>query len=319
MLLRTGLLAGLAVLGGTCAAASAVAPTLGAAANFAVLSAARGGTGAVTCTNSSISADVGSSGLATSVTQTGCAIAGSIVAPVSTQVLADFSAAYDRYATIPCTASLNAAYTNAAFTLAPGVYCSAAAVTFTDTILTLDAQGDANAVWIFKIGTGGTGALTGTNLSVVLAGSGQPCNVSWWVAEAVTTTASAFQGNILAGAAITMTGVAGSTTSFNGDALAKGSVTLTGVTLSACRGAAGAGNQHGHHGQCGHGGHKGSDDCDRGNSKHRKCHEDTRKDREECDRDDDEGKSGMSPFGHHRGHEHDGGRAYPGRKDGHKK
>lgn len=189
-------------------------------------------------------------------------------------------------------------------------------MTFTDTILTLDAQGDANAVWIFKIGTGGTGALTGTNLSVVLADRGQPCNVSWWVAEAVTTTASAFQGNILAGAAITMTGVAGSTTSFNGDALAKGAVTLTGVTLRACRSAASPGNQHG---QCGHGGRKGSEDCDRGDSRHRKCHEDMRKDREECDRDDAEGKSGMSPFGHHRDHERDGGRAYPGRKDGHKK
>ena len=82
----------------------------------------------------------------------------------------------------------------------PGVYCSEATVTLTDTTLTLDAQGDANAVWIFRIGTGGTGALTGTNLSAVMTNGGQPCNVYWWVAEAVTMTTSGFQGIILAGA-----------------------------------------------------------------------------------------------------------------------
>lgn len=64
------LLAGAALLGST-AAVAADAPSLGAVSNFAVLSAARGGTGAVTCTDSSITGDVGSSGLPASVTQTG--------------------------------------------------------------------------------------------------------------------------------------------------------------------------------------------------------------------------------------------------------
>ncbi|MBK6613731.1 ice-binding family protein [Ottowia sp.] len=180
-----------------------------------------------------------------------------------TQALADFNAAYDQYANIPCTGTLNAAYTNAALTLAPGVYCSAAAVTFTDTTLTLDGQGDPDATWIFKVGTGGTGALTGTNLSVVMTNGGEPCNVYWWVAEAVTMTTSAFQGTLLAGAAITMTGLAGNTTPFNGNALSKAAVTLTGVTVAGCKAPAGPGKPRG---KCNQGVGNGPEGCDPGNS-----------------------------------------------------
>lgn len=290
----TCLLTAAALLGSASAAAAAAAPTLGAASNFAVLSAAPGGTGAVTCTDSSITGDVGSSGLMASVTQTSCTIAGAVIAPVSTQVLTDFNAAYDRYANIPCTGSLNAAYTDTALTLVPGVYCSAAAVTFTNTTLTLDGQGDANAVWIFKIGTGGTGALTGTNFSVVMSNGGQPCNVYWWVAEAVTMTTSAFQGTILAGAAITMTGLAGTTTPFNGDALAKAAVTLTGVTVTACKGTTGPGNSRS---KCNQGVGNGPEGCDPGNSN----------------------QSTVSPFGPNSNDEVGGVPGNPGRKGGNKK
>lgn len=261
--LSTCLLATAALLGGASPAGAAVAPPLGAASNFAVLSAAPGGTGAVTCTNSSITGDVGSSGLLSSVTQTGCPIAGAIIAPVSTQVLVDFNAAYDQYANIPCTGTLNAAYTNTALTLTPGVYCSVAAVAFTNTTLTLDGQGDANAVWIFKIGTGGTGALTGTNFSVVMANGGDPCNVYWWVAEAVTMTTSGFQGTILAGAAITMTGLASNKSPFNGDALSKAAVTLTRMTVTGCEASGGHGNSRS---KCNQGVGNGPEGCDPGNS-----------------------------------------------------
>jgi len=40
----------------------------------------------------------------------------------------------------------------------------------------------------------------------VMAGGGQACNVNWWVAQAATLTTSSFQGTILAGADITVTG-----------------------------------------------------------------------------------------------------------------
>lgn len=292
--LSTCLLATAALLGGASPAGAAVAPSLGAASNFAVLSAAPGGTGAVTCTNSSITGDVGSSGLPASVTQTGCPIAGAIIAPVSTQVLVDFNAAYDQYANIPCTGSLNAAYTGAVLTLAPGVYCSEAAVAFTNTTLTLDGQGDANAVWIFKIGTGGTGALTGTNFSVVMANGGDPCNVYWWVAEAVTMTTSGFQGTILAGAAITMTGLASNKSPFNGDALSKAAVTLTRMTVTGCEASGRHGNSRS---KCNQGVGNGPEGCDPGNSN----------------------QSTVSPFGPNSNDEVGGVPGNPGRKGGNKK
>src|SRR6478735_7953864 len=82
--LSTCLMASAALLAGAFPAAAAVAPALGAASTFAVLSAARGGTGAVTCTDSNINGDVGSSGNLASVTRTNCAIVGNVIAPVST-------------------------------------------------------------------------------------------------------------------------------------------------------------------------------------------------------------------------------------------
>ena len=264
---------------------AANAPSLGTASNFAVLSAAPIAGGAVTCTTSTINGDVGSSGPMASVVQTGCTINGAVIAPISAQVITDFNNAYGQYAAIPCTGTLNAAYTGAALTLTPGVYCSDAAVTFTDSTLTLDGQGNANATWIFKIGTLGTGALTGTNFSVIMAGSAQPCNVTWWVAEAATmttttATTSGFQGNILAGAAITVTGLAGTptTTTFNGDVLAKAAVTLTDVIVTGCTARGGKdndhdgdneGHHHGHdkdHAKCNQGVGNGPEGCDPGNS-----------------------------------------------------
>lgn len=232
-------LLGLAALFSSASGAWAqTAPSLGTAGDFAVLSAAPGGAGAVTCTTSTVNGDVGSSGPTASVVQAGCTINGTVVAPVPAQVVTDFNSAYAQYPAIPCTGTLLPAYTGTTLTLTPGVYCSDAAVTFTNTTLTLDGQGDPNAVWIFKIGTSGTGALTGTDFSVVMTNSGQPCNVSWWVAQAATLTRSSFQGTILAGAAITLTGLVGTPTPFNGNALAGAAVTLTNVTVTGCEAAA---------------------------------------------------------------------------------
>ncbi len=235
------------------AAQAATAPGLGSAANFAVLSAAPGHGGAVTCTNSSVTGDVGSSGLRASVVQTGCTITGAIIAPVSARVVADFNRAYAAFAAIPCGQTLTG--TLAGITLAPGVYCFGAAATLTGT---LTLNGPANGIWIFKIGTSGTGALTGTNFSVVMAGSGQPCNVDWWVAQAATMTDSNFVGTILAGAAITIT-----RGTFTGDALAKAAVTMTGTTLVGCPGGKAKGNGKEH---CNQGVGNGPEGCDPGNS-----------------------------------------------------
>ena len=236
------------------AALAATAPGLGSAASFAILSAAPGGGGAVTCTTSTINGDVGSSGLPAAVVQTGCTINGAIVAPVSAQVLSDFNGAYDAYSSIACDQTLTG--TLAGITLTPGVYCFDAAATLTG-LLTLD--GPANGTWIFKIGTSGTGALTGTNFSVVMAGGGSSCNVNWWVAEAATMTTSSFIGTILAGAAITSTDG-----SFTGDALAKAAVTIKGSSLTGCVGGQGGNGHERQH--CNQGVGNGPEGCDPGNS-----------------------------------------------------
>jgi hypothetical protein len=243
--------------------AAASAPSLGAASSFAILSAAPGGLGAVTCTNTppptTIIGDVGSSGGPASVVNTtGCTITGAIIAPVSAQVLADFNSAYDALADQSCDQFLTG--TLAGVTLTPGVYCFAAAAVLTGT-LTLDGPSD--GTWLFKIGTSGTGALTGTNFNVVMT-SGDPCNVAWWVAEAATMTTQNFVGTILAGAAITLTSGAGGT--FNGRALAKAAVTITGGTLTGCTGSSVGSTAKA---KCNQGVGNGPEGCDPGNSNNR--------------------------------------------------
>jgi hypothetical protein len=60
-------------------------------------------------------------------------------------------------------------------TLVPGVYALAAAASL-ETVLTLDAQGDSNAVFIFKIGAAFSTAATST---VNLINGASACNVFW--------------------------------------------------------------------------------------------------------------------------------------------
>jgi ice-binding like protein len=235
-------------------------PTLGTASSFAVLSAAPGGGGAVTCTNTpsptTIIGDVGSSGLPASVVNTGCTITGAIIAPVSSGVLTDFSGAYDALAGQSCDSFLTG--TLAGITLTPGVYCFGAAATLTGT---LTLNGGSSDTWLFKVGTSGTGALTGTNFSVVMADSASACNVTWWVAEAATMTTSKFIGTILAGAAITVT--SGGVGTFDGRALAKAAVTITGGTLTGCTGGSIGGTAKA---KCNQGVGNGPEGCDPGNS-----------------------------------------------------
>jgi Ice-binding-like len=120
----------------------------------------------------------------------------------------------------PCASPL--AGTLAGVTKAPGSYClSAEAKTGT---LTLDAQGDANAVWNFQI----DGGLTGTNFHVVMAGGGQPCNVNW-LATAATMTDSDLKGIIHADSTITLT-----RGTLVGQALAP-HVTNTGAKVTDCK------------------------------------------------------------------------------------
>jgi hypothetical protein len=202
--------------------AASSAPSLGAASSFAILA----GT-AVTCTNATVTGNVGVFP-GTAITQTSCPVTGTINAgnTVAAQAASDFLIAYDQFKALTCDRTLT---TIDGLTLAPGVYCFDAAATSAGGVLTLD--GPSTGIWVFKIGTLGTGALTGTGFSVVTpSGASPPCNdVFWWVAEAVTMTDSQFVGTILAGAAVTLT-----RGTFNGDAFAKAAVTITGTAVTAC-------------------------------------------------------------------------------------
>jgi len=103
-------------------------------------------------------------------------------------------------------------------TLVPGVYCYSSSVQISvGGVLTLDAQGDPNAVWIFKTGSTLT-TVSGASV-VFLGGIGQPCNVFWQIGSSATLgTTTTFVGTIVAADDITLlTG-----TTVNGRILARG-------------------------------------------------------------------------------------------------
>lgn len=105
-------------------------------------------------------------------------------------------------------------------TLAPGVYCFNTSAQLTGT-LTLDGQGDPNAVFVIKVGSTLT---TASSAAVNLIGGAQAANVYWQVGSSATLGGgTAFRGNIVALASVTMN--TGATLS--GRALARnGAVTM---------------------------------------------------------------------------------------------
>lgn len=210
------------------ARAQPVAPLLGTADLYTVLGTNDIPTsGTVTCTTSTIDGNVGSTG--NSITDTGpCTITGDVDAPVAGGVVSDFADAYDAVEILNpvCDGVVPTTTT----TLPPGVYCSNAGTTIGAGV-TITLDGDADDVWIFRVGTGGLGALTGTGpgMEVVMGGTADACNVYWWTAEGATMTDATFVGNVLSGAAATMTG-----TNWEGRALATTDVALTESTITGC-------------------------------------------------------------------------------------
>ncbi len=193
------------------------APYLGGAQSFAVL-------GAETVTNTGatiVTGDVGASA-GTSITgfppgqiQGGALHAGDAVAA---QAQSDLGLAYTRLAGLACPAANNLTgkvlgTDPGAVTLTPGVYCFSGSAELGGQ-LTLDAQGRFDALFIFQIASTLT---TATSSSVVMTGAGRPGNVFWQIGSSATLgTGTAFQGNILSAASITL--VTG--TSLTGRALA---------------------------------------------------------------------------------------------------
>ena len=111
--------------------------------------------------------------------------------------------------------------------LDPGVYKSTGSFEITSAVLTLDAGGDANAVWIFQMATTLT---VGSGMEVVLSGGAQAANVFWQVGSSATIgTNAVFNGTIMALTSIALN--AGAT--MGGRALAdNGAVTLDDNTVT---------------------------------------------------------------------------------------
>jgi hypothetical protein len=136
------------------------------------------------------------------------------------------------------TAYNNAAGQNTAITvptelggtvLGPGVYTSAAG-TFTITgTLTLDGQGNPNAVWIFQAAST---LITAASSNVALINSAQACNCFWQVGSSATLgTSSNLLGTVLALTSITAT----TSATVTGRLLARnGAVTMDTNTVSVC-------------------------------------------------------------------------------------
>jgi hypothetical protein len=217
------LLAALSVAAALASSAQAASVPLGTADSFAVLA----GTTVTNTGPSVISGDLGlSPGTAVTGFPPGTVKAGTIHAAdsVALQAERDLTTAYNDAAGRSSTATISADL--AGRTLTPGVYTSASSLGLSGAV-TLNAQGNPNAVFVFQAGSTLT---AGSGSRVHLTGGAQACNVFWQVGSSATIgTGSAFAGNILALTSISMT--TGAT--LNGRALARnGAVTLDTNTIT---------------------------------------------------------------------------------------
>jgi hypothetical protein len=207
------------------------APSLGTAQSYAVL----GGSTVTNTGPSVINGDLGvSPGSAVTGFPPGIVTNGALHAAdaVALQAQNDLTTAYNNLAGQGCTTDLTGQNLGG-MTLTPGVYCFSTSAQLTGT-LTLNALGNANSVFIFKIGSTLT---TASNATVSVINGGPACNVFWQIGSSATLgTGTTFAGNILALTSITLnTGAR-----ISGRALARnGAVTLdtNNVDRFACAGA----------------------------------------------------------------------------------
>jgi len=157
---------------------------------------------------------------------------------IATQARLDAQAAYLKLAGLPQGTNPGANLAN--LTLPPDVYTApAGSFLIEGGDLTLDAQGDANAVWVFQMATtltvGGPGAAAPQ--SIILVNGAQAKNVFWQVGSAATINAAG--GGTMVGTIISQAGAAFSTVgntnpvTLEGRALSLGaSVTLVNTVIN---------------------------------------------------------------------------------------
>ncbi len=112
-------------------------------------------------------------------------------------------------------------------TFTPGVRTASSSLLLSSGTVTLNAEGDPNAVFIFQVGSTLT---TGSNTSVSLVNGAQACNVFWQVGSSATLgTGTSFVGTVMAAESIS----AGTAATIHGRLLASvGAVTLDTNTLT---------------------------------------------------------------------------------------
>ena len=193
---------------------------LGTAGNFAVLA----GAGVTNTGNTIVTGDLGTSPTGTVTGFPPGIVIGTIHAadPVALQAKLDLTAAYND-AQARSTGAVSLPGDLSGLTLVPGLYANSTSVILSAGNVTLDAQGDANAVFILKMGSTLT-TLPGTQ--VILSGGAQAKNIYWSVGTSGTLgTNTIFYGNILSDQAISLnTGAV-----LNGRALTR----IASVTLQA--------------------------------------------------------------------------------------
>ncbi|MDX6202682.1 MAG: hypothetical protein QOJ83_2182 [Frankiales bacterium] len=180
------------------ASAAVTAVPLGTSAGFAVLA----GAGITNTGPTTITGDIGSyptlsqTGTA-SLTLTGVNHRGDRVTQrAKTDLTTGYTVAAGESPSTPIAADLGGR------TLTAGVYSSASSIGLTG-VLTLDAAGDPNAIFVFQAGSALT---TASGSQVALINGASVCNVYWQVGSSATLgTGSSFRGNLLALTSVTLT------------------------------------------------------------------------------------------------------------------
>jgi hypothetical protein len=168
---------------------------LGTAAGFSVL-------GGSTVTNTGPTTMFGDLGLAPGSSVTGEPhVLGQthIDDEVATDAKNDLTAAYNEAAHRPTNGSAGTQLAGQEFS--PGVYNASESLLLSSGSVTLNAEGNPNAVFVFQIGST---LITSSNTRVSLAGEAQACNVFWQVGSSATLgSGTRFVGTIMASASIT--------------------------------------------------------------------------------------------------------------------
>jgi hypothetical protein len=173
-------------------------PELGVASSFAVFSSA----GAFTNVGATdVTGNVGNNAGAFTAFPPGI-LNGQIhnIDAISQQAANDLATANTFLSGIACGATIAPALGNGQV-VTPGIYCQSAATTLTGD-LTLDAAGDANAIFIIKINNTFS---TAASSNLILTNSASICNVYWQVTGAFVIGAnSTFKGTIISNGAVTL-------------------------------------------------------------------------------------------------------------------